>query len=91
MAYAMNIGVLLDMDILLLILRSVIPSAESFNFFYCLFPDTAGISAAFFYLFLSITITTFPMINVLGYVASDYFLIRYSRRNFMHRNFMHPS
>ena len=33
MAYAMNIGVLLDMDILLFILRSVIPSAESFNFF----------------------------------------------------------
>jgi hypothetical protein len=32
MAYAMNIGVLLDMDILLFILRSVIPSAESFNF-----------------------------------------------------------
>ena len=47
MAYAMNIGVLLDMNILLfLILRSVIPSAESFNFF-CLFADTAGISAAF--------------------------------------------
>jgi hypothetical protein len=42
----MNIGVLLDMDILLLYC-SVIPSAESFNFFYCLFADTAGISAAF--------------------------------------------
>jgi hypothetical protein len=60
MAYAMDIGVLLDMDILLLILRSVIPSAESFNFFYCLFADTAGISAAFSTFFFPLPLRRFP-------------------------------
>jgi len=52
-------------------LRSVIPSAESFNFLLS-FRRHGWYIRSFFYLFLSITITTLPMINALDYVASDY-------------------
>jgi hypothetical protein len=70
MVYAMDIGVLLDMDILLLY---CVPSAESFNFF-TIFSQTRLVYPQLFYLFLSFTITTLPMINALDYVASDIIL-----------------
>jgi len=53
-------------------LTLVIPSAESFNFFYCPFADTAGISAAFFFLVSFHYHYDASMINALDYVAPDY-------------------
>ena len=56
-----------------LILRTVIPSAESFNLF-TIFSQTRLVYPQFFlpvFFFFFITITTLPMINALDYVASD--------------------